>query len=694
VTTSYRPDIDGLRALAVGAVVLFHAFPSLLPGGFLGVDVFFVISGYLITGMILEGIRARTFSITGFYLRRARRILPALLTMLLVVSLLALLILMPDELERFAQNVTASALFVPNLFIASQSGYFDAAAAMNPLLHLWSLGVEEQFYLLWPVLLILCVPRARPRVTIAIIGGIAMASFIAHIVISRYSAGLSYYLPFTRFWQLLTGALLAAAAVARVERTAVPATATAARESWKGNAMSVTGLLLVVGSILATRAGSETFVAVAVPVTLGSALFIAAGMQALPNRVLFAARPAVYFGLISYPLYLWHWPFLSFLGVLDLDRGTSGRLLRVAVVLVAIVAAILTYHFIELPVRKRRDLRRLGVGLASLLGVAAFAGVAVSSTGGIPQRTSLQYNPFEWPPAMRLEQRCAALYGQPEDLRENAFCIRNDYARDPSIVMIGDSHANMFIPGVRAAYPEASIVQIGGSACPYLRDTEFWNDDRRAWRRVCPPLIDSAYRAITPATQVVILIARMPMYISTPDEYAATFDFVSPKHFESPLFPGASPAATYEHALRRELTQLVQAQREVVLVLPVPALDFRPRSCAPVRPVDSLLPARSADSCSVPRQSVETRHANSRSIVARVVRELADPRVHVVDPMDALCDARACHAVIDGKLMYRDDNHLTVEGSRYVWSRIRPRNLGAFAAPPRDAQDDRSLTRR
>ena len=205
----YRPDIDGLRALAVSAVVVFHAFPGKLPGGFLGVDVFFVISGYLISGLILEGIRAGTFTITGFYLRRARRILPALLTMLLGVSLLALLILMPDEMERFAKSVTASALFVPNLALAREAGYFDPATDTNPLLHLWSLGVEEQFYLVWPLALLFA-GRVRPKVTIVVIAVIALASLASHVVISSYSPTAGFYLPFTRFWQLLTGALLAA----------------------------------------------------------------------------------------------------------------------------------------------------------------------------------------------------------------------------------------------------------------------------------------------------------------------------------------------------------------------------------------------------------------------------------------------------------------------------------------------------
>jgi peptidoglycan/LPS O-acetylase OafA/YrhL len=682
VTEAYRPDIDGLRALAVGAVVLFHAFPGTLPGGFLGVDVFFVISGFLITGMILEGARTRSFSLLGFYLRRARRILPALLAMLFAISVLAALVLMPDELERFADNVTASALFVPNLVFATQTGYFDAATETNPLLHLWSLGVEEQFYLLWPLVLMALAPRVRMRTLVFVIVGVIVASFAAHVVISQYSATASFYLPFTRFWQLLAGAVLAAHAAERGRREVlVPLASSGTRVTWRRDALSIAGLAFIAGSIVLTRPGGASFVGVSVPATLGAAMFIAAGPQALPNRTLFAWRPVVYVGLISYPLYLWHWPPLSLLRVLELDQGEGGRTLRIAAVLLATLAAVLTYHLIELPIRRRRDLPRLGLRLTSLLGAAAIAGVVVASTGGLPQRTSLDHDPFHWAPEMRLTESCSQRYGQPPEWRKNSFCVRSDFTREPSIVMIGDSHSNMFVPGVRAAYPTASVLQIGASACTYLRSTEFWNDNRRGWRRLCPQVIDGAYRAVGEQTHLVILTARIPMYTATAEEYANTFDFVSPKHFESPEFPGASPAMVYERALERDVTQLLRGGRDVVVMLPVPSLDFVPRACISIRPIDRFLPSRPPGSCTEPRAKVAAELATAQAIVHRVARGIASPHLHVVDPMDALCDDRVCHAVIAGELMYRDDNHLSIEGSRRVWASIRPRNLAVPGGP-------------
>jgi peptidoglycan/LPS O-acetylase OafA/YrhL len=674
----------------VGAVILFHAFPQTLPGGFLGVDVFFVISGFLITGMILDGIRAGRFSLIDFYLRRARRILPAFLTMLVGTSLLALLVLMPDEMERFASNLTAGALFMPNLVLAREQGYFDTAAIDNPLLHLWSLGVEEQFYLLWPAALLLFVPRARNRKTVLVIATIIVLSLVLNIVMARQAPTAAFYLPFTRFWQLLTGALLAALATARAAGRFEVSSALdpMKRAPWLNHSMSFAGLALIGGSILAGRT-SASQVAFALPVTLGAALFIGAGPLALPNRTLFSWRPVVYVGLISYPLYLWHWPPLSFLHIMDLNEGTTGRLLRIGAVVFAVIASVLTFHLVEIPMRRRKDLRRLGARLLAGTSVAAVAGVVVAATGGLPQRTSLDHNPFNRMAAMRREDRCSRLYGQPEALYKSAFCVRNDYAHEPEIVIMGDSHSHMLIGAIQNAYPEVSTLQIGASACPYLRNTEFWNDNRLSWRKTCPPLTEAAYRAIGSNTHLIILAARMPMYTASPEEYAATFDFVSPKYFQSPDFPGADAPETYRRALERDLKLLLSEGHEVVLVLPVPSLDFSPRSCVRLRPVERWMDAPDEDACSLPRAKVEARHDTPRAIVADVAREIADPDLRVVDPMEALCDARRCRAVINGYLMYRDDNHLTVEGANYVWSRVQPRNLRSMArhqapAPPSD----------
>jgi peptidoglycan/LPS O-acetylase OafA/YrhL len=666
----YRPDVDGLRALAVVAVIAFHFAPGRLVAGFLGVDVFFVISGYLISGLVLTQVRAGSFSLTTFYLRRARRILPALLVMLFFVSLLALTVLMPDELKEFAEQLVASIVFVPNLALLRDVGYFDASAYAKPLLHLWSLGVEEQFYFLWPAVLAFMARRQPAARTWVAIATLAAASFVLHLFIFRESPQASFYLPFTRFWELLIGALLAAAPT-----TATPSDA---RSQTFSSAMSAVGILLIGGSMAMKPADLGPFVVVA-PV-LGAAMFIAAGPCAVLNRTAFSWRPVVYVGLISYPLYLWHWPLLSFLRIAQVEDRTTERLLRLLMVAIAVAAAILTYHLVESPVRRRSDLKRIG----ALLGIATLAlgtwGLVIVEADGFPQRTSLATDPVAWSMALRNEPRCMDVYRQPADLRDETLCIRNDYRRSPRIVLLGDSHANSLWPGVLATYADFSALNIGASGCTYLRDTEFWHDDAPVTRRSCPILIGAAYSAVTPDTRLVILAARNAQYVENAAESAANFDFRSPTHFGSPDFPAARPIEVFERSLARDLSVLLESDREVVIVLQVPELNFLPRHCLRARPYERLL-AKPEIHCSMPRAAVVRRQANYRAAITRVVGALADPDLHVVDPMDALCDAKECHAIIDGVLMYRDDDHLSVAGSRYVWESIRPRDLRLFARP-------------
>ncbi|HEV7606629.1 MAG TPA: acyltransferase family protein [Steroidobacteraceae bacterium] len=671
VAHQYRPDIDGLRALAVLAVVAFHATPLLLPGGFLGVDVFFVISGYLISGLVLAQQRAGSFTMSAFYLRRARRILPALLLVLFISSLLALLILMPDELQEFAKLLIAGVAFVPNLVLYGETGYFDVGAHTKPLLHLWSLGVEEQFYFVWPVIMVLVARRNRPASTLTLIAVLAGMSFVAHLLVFRESPQASFYLPFTRFWELMIGALLAA----------MPAGATpiAGRSRWLHSAMSILGILLIVGP-MSLEAVKEPGAFVGIAPTLGAAMFIIAGPHALPNRSAFSWRPVVYIGLISYPLYLWHWPLLSFLRILQVEDRVTYRMLRLLMVVLALAAAILTYHLVERPVRKRQDLKRLGAQLGVLLLALGAWGGVILATDGFPRRTTLVVDPVVWPRELRVDPRCMKEYGQAPELRDETLCVRNDYDRPPQIILLGDSHANAWWPGVLTAYPDNSILDIGASACLYLRHTDFWQADAPGRRGTCPNLIDIAYRAITPDTRLVILAARNTMYVATAAEYAETFEPTGVGHFSSLDFPAAGQIESFERSLVRDLSLLLESDREVTLVLQVPELNFLPRPCLHARPYERVLPGPEV-TCSVPRARVERRQANYRAAIARAARAVDDPDLHVVDPMDALCDATECYAMIGGVLMYRDDDHLSVAGSRYVWEKIRPRDLRAFVRP-------------
>ena len=672
-----RPDIDGLRALAVGAVVIFHVVPGVLPGGFLGVDVFFVISGYLISSIILEEIRRGSFTFTGFYMRRARRILPALFVMLLCVSLLAPAFLMADELLAYARSVAASAVFVPNIMFLKEVGYFDAQADTKPLLHLWSLGVEEQFYLAWPAMLLLLARCRRPAVLVGGIVVMGLMSFVAQISVAHYSAAASFYLPFTRFWELLAGAALAAQRHSDAPGDRAAGFAGRLPSGWR-NLASVVGMLLMVGGMASAR-GTESAAVVGIAPTFGAAMFIWAGSGALLNRTIFSLRWVVYLGLISYPLYLFHWPLLCFVRVLYLDDANADRMLRVVAAAIALIAAIITYRFIEVPVRRRPDLRRIGTRLmvgSFLIAIAALMAVLLLRR---PSTQAAQPNAFAWPASWRNDPKCLAEYGQPPAYSVSAFCVRNDYRRPPEIVLLGDSHANALWPGIQLAYGEHSLLQIGGSACPYLRNTEFWAEGVAANRPICPVLIERAYGAIGRQTRVVIVAARIAAYTHASQGPGVGPDYGAHGNFSSADFPGAAPRDIFSRALARDLGWLLESGVEVILVLQVPELNFSPRRCIGKRTVDALLPDALRATCAIPRTLVEARQSADRAMVARVVALLADPDLHVVDPMDALCDTTACYAMRGGQLMYRDEQHLSVVGSQYVWAQIKPQNLRALS---------------
>lgn len=297
-TENYRPDIDGLRALAVLAVVIYHAFPAALPGGFCGVDIFFVISGYLISGILFKSLAQDNFSFIEFYSRRIRRIFPALIVVLFLTLFLGYFYLLSDEFEQLGKHVAASCVFIQNIVFLKESGYFDTSADLKPLLHLWSLAVEEQFYIFFPPLLIL-IWRKKTSITWIFTSLIAL-SFIANIVISVKDSASDFFLAPYRCWELLAGSLLAWQHFSKGSGTRL------------GNIYSTFGVLLITFSLIwLDKTNPYPGWRAVFPVT-GAVLLIAAGPSSIINRWLLSNQISIWIGLISYPLYLFHWPFFIF----------------------------------------------------------------------------------------------------------------------------------------------------------------------------------------------------------------------------------------------------------------------------------------------------------------------------------------------------------------------------------------------
>lgn len=385
----YRPDIDGLRAVAVLAVVIFHAFPSSLKGGFIGVDIFFVISGFLISTIIYKGLQTGTFSFVDFYSRRVRRIFPALLVVISATFAFGFFILSADEFSRLGKLVAAGIGFIANLVLWSEAGYFDAETATKPLLHLWSLGIEEQFYVIWPLLLLFAWKRKFKL--LAVISIVLLLSFIINILGIRNDPVATFYSPLTRIWELLFGSLLAWVMVFRKESftylnsemniylSSMNFITKTRYERLFPNFLSTTGIILFLIGFLKISEESYFPGFWALIPTFGTVLIIMAGTEAWINKKILSNKVAVWFGLISYPLYLWHWPLLSY-GRIFYDKTPPSGFRWVAILL-SILLAWLTVKYIEKPLRySKKKSRSKVIYLSGFAMFMIFTGLLVSET--------------------------------------------------------------------------------------------------------------------------------------------------------------------------------------------------------------------------------------------------------------------------------------------------------------------------
>lgn len=466
----YRPDIDGMRAIAVMSVVLFHAFPTWLPGGFIGVDIFFVISGYLISTIIFGSLQSGSFSFRAFYSRRINRIFPALIVVLASCYMLGWFTLFPDEFQQLGKHLAGGSVFISNFVLWSESGYFDNTAGLKPLLHLWSLGIEEQFYILWPVLLW---AAWKLRLNFLVLLAIAIcASFIANIEYRETHPSATFYLPHSRSWELLLGALLAYAASRKGRQPLSLNHITSSAPFHKGTGRypdaladlsSAAGLaLLGYGFFNITSAGFPGWQAV-IP-GLGALLVIAAGPNAWLNKKILSSRLFVWLGLISFPLYLWHWPLLSFAHIIESDMPSTGY--RLFAVVASIALAYATLRFIEKPLRRVAGKRKTGV-LVALMAVTGAAGFYTWQNDGLPQRSAAttssniaaQIIPVDkWP--YTSNDICMNKYPYVEASQHIWFCTMNKDA-PPTIVLLGSSYANHLYPGMVESLPGHTVLSIG-----------------------------------------------------------------------------------------------------------------------------------------------------------------------------------------------------------------------------------------
>ncbi|BBP51256.1 acyltransferase [Pseudomonas sp. St386] len=464
----YRPDIDGLRAIAVLSVVVFHAFPTLLRGGFIGVDIFFVISGFLISTIIFKSLDAGSFSFSEFYARRVKRIFPALLAVLVFCYVFGWYSLLADEYAQLGKHIASGAGFVSNLTLLRESGYFDNSAETKPLLHLWSLGIEEQFYLFWPVAVFVAWKlRSNLLALTAILGAAFFALNLNKVGQDPVSA---FYSPQTRFWELLCGSMLAWCAIYLPASKAMAAYSRLSGSVLGSNIKSLLGvLLLALGFLFISKEGFPGKWAL-IPVC-GAVLIISAGPSALLNRYVLSNKILVWFGLISFPLYLWHWPLLTFARIIE--GGTPSILSRVASVAASIALAWMTYKIIEQPLR-RSDGQYKAVALCGLMAAVGAVGFVTYSKDGLagrqfPQEVAAHMGAVaDYKTTMKIYGlgKCFIDYDQNVDVLISNKCDQ-PVSSGRRLVIFGDSEAAHLMGGVRKVYADAGfdIGQWTGTSC-------------------------------------------------------------------------------------------------------------------------------------------------------------------------------------------------------------------------------------
>jgi peptidoglycan/LPS O-acetylase OafA/YrhL len=672
----YRADIDGLRAIAVGMVVLYHFFPDTLPSGFVGVDVFFVLSGYLISGIVLDQLAAGRYSLLDFYSRRIRRIFPALLVVLVSCLLFAWFALLADEYKQLGHHVAAGAGFISNLVLWGESGYFDNAAETKPLLHLWSLGIEEQFYIVWPLLLAFAVKRRWPLLWVLLVLG--LASLAWNIRELRVDVAAAYYSPLGRGWELLLGAATAVWARSGSWQARLVSGSSAVRASQVplANGLAMAGVLLLgIGLVLINPQRAFPGAWALLP-TVGTALLILAGQGGawLSQRVL-SLRPLVALGLISYPLYLWHWPLLVFPRLAE--GGMPSTVHRVACIVLAGLLATATYWWVERPIRRsaikgsapsgmapgigNSSLSNKGLvgGLLGLMVVVGGAGFVIDKAEGLPKRSTIamyanNLNELQRTPGQ--DQACKAyLGGGPVPFNYCRFTPAGELARNgadlKTIAVMGDSHAHVAYPGIAEHFAAKGIntLMVANSGCPPFLGAEYGSDAHA--KQKCRNQIEAMVQSLVVRQDIqrVLVFARGTKYITG-------LGFGEAEKAEA-REPYISRYAYFE-GLQATINTLAKSGKKVVVVAENPELGFSPQTCMP-RPfrVDT-------GRCTLDKTTVEARQHDYLQGLSQLTNAT------VVQTLAAFCPGSTCLVSDRGQLLYADDDHLSVAGSRFQMKNV------------------------
>jgi peptidoglycan/LPS O-acetylase OafA/YrhL len=623
---SYRPDIDGLRAIAILGVLAYHLGLG-LPGGYGGVDVFFVISGFLIAGIVGSELEAGTFSVATFYVRRIRRILPALAVCLVVTTIAAVVVLFPSDIKAYGRSLLAAVSSTSNIYFAGRNAYFDTAAIEKPLLHTWSLSVEEQFYLVFPLALSLLFKFARTRVRPILIAVTALSFAYSSWSVNHDPQSAFFSTP-GRAWELGLGVLLALGVIPEIADTRVTQSLAIA-----GAAMIAAGFFLYDDATFFPGLG-------AVPFCLGALLIILAGQRSQGSVVtrLLSSRAMTGVGLISYSVYLWHWPLLVLcqyrlpgLFAAEAPHATAARLL---VGILSICIGTLSWRFVEVPLRKARS-----VPAKLIFGSGAVVVVAISVVAVVLMHRA--YWVHRWPASIEAMQTRRTTPGRALGLERMPGWPRDTYlvgahGSVPDTVLWGDSFAQALIPGFIDLSKRTghNLVIAADPGCPPLLGVSFY---RRSMAAACKPHNDAVFKAILGSEyHRVILVARWSSFAKT----LVRDDSGNPVVYGK---VGRADGKEFAVVLETLVRRLIAENKDVVLVGPIPSQPFD---------VSPAMSRHIAWGMPLPPALTVEQFYEHEKIVLDVLPKLATlPHVHIVYPHTFLCGAEICRYSDGGKPM-------------------------------------------
>ena len=650
---NYRKDIDGLRAIAILGVVVNHFFSKFLPGGFSGVDVFFVISGYLITSIILLKHKEKNFSFLSFYIRRIKRLFPALIFVFFVSIIIGWFILFPFEFVNLARHIKEAIVFSINFQLINEVGYFDTSKFSKPMLHLWSLSVEEQFYFIWPLIILFIYKNKNSLLLVSFL--FLLASFTFSFFYFSSNPDAFYYHPFVRFWELLVGALISIFLI-RSKKATYFANSYLYNLFYKF--LSLFGFILILISYFLLDNTKYSSLYLLFPV-IGTSLIIAFPVQSKINNLL-SSRILVFIGLVSYPLYLWHWPIYSFLNILD--SGNPSSLFLCLGLFLAFILSIFTYRFIEIPL-KNLNIKSgyLAILLVIFISIIYFLAKDIRNQNGYPDRDNLEFlNVYsdQLDRQAAIDNDCKNLFS---DTLITSYCRYSNVGKNNTVVLIGDSHAHVLFPGLANLLKNEGInlLLLANSGCPPLIDTVIGRTNQE--KTDCKNNITNIYNKIASLKNIssVIFATRGPQYL-----FGTGFGPVERNYNKPPVSNLTNESLSGEDAFSYGLSLSIDKIRSlnidsIFYFLQVPELGINVVNCLG-RP---FYLSNKKFGCKVNYDVYQERMSIYRNIVKKLAIE---KNFQVIDPEIVFCNSSHCDGTIGNSLLYADDNHLSINGSSLV----------------------------